>query len=124
MCKFLSLINTSIASKVISLYSTDDLVLDLSSVLGSAVQYDATASVAFGLIQTNTVLTNFINIVDGVNENDFTNGEVCGVIDNADLDSLPRGNYKVIIRVEVVVGSTTTQKTILLPITVNLKELV
>lgn len=124
MCKFLSLINTGISSKVVSLYSTDDLVLDLSSVLGAAVKYDTTASVSFGLIQTNTVLTNFVDVVDGLNENDFANGVVCGVIDNADLDSLPRGNYKVIIRVEAIVGSTSTQKTILLPITVNLKELV
>lgn len=122
MATFVNQINTSLVSKAERVFLGDDIIIDLSSMVGAAIMADPNLSIEIGLWEGATInATTITPIVDGVYGTVFLNGTVCGVIQNAILDVLPRASYALMLRVIQNVGTTEElQRTYRLPITYTL----
>jgi hypothetical protein len=120
-CEFFSKITPTAIQSVKNIYLGDDLIIDLSSVVGDAVKFDPSALISVNLISDTTLqFAAFQAVADGANGNNFATGDVCAVVQSTLVDVIPRGRYYVMVR--VVLG--TLNQTYRLPIAVVLTNLI
>jgi hypothetical protein len=101
-CSIFENVRPNAINGVSTVYTGDDAIFHLSQVLGATVQFDPTVAISINLIDGAGVLQlgTWQSITNGgFLANNYAAGKVCGYILNGALDLLPRGRYRLVIRV-------------------------